>query len=271
MSTKQTTLPKGHKKDLHGNVEGTVYSEQGIAMHPTYADELLTNRPVAAEGQTAIVYNEDGSVFAPPADAPAKILTLKADIQGIKIACEKSEQKIASATEMMNEADDSDKPIFEKNINSQKIALESNRVKQKELETSLHETILSLITPGQRAIERELASALEQKATLQIRIDELLNKKKAFTGAGIQKDNQPAPTATPASEEQTKNKEALIKQHGTQGKAIAALVKAGWTNTEIYKHMGIPPASVPGPKNAWLNSADGAAYAVDKEGRAKLK
>lgn len=247
-------------KDAFGNPEGTTYSENGTASHESW--EGLTNR-TQVEGSAPILYNEDGSVFTVPADADSKMGTFRADILSLKIAIEKGEQKVAVANAMSEEADEADKPIFAKSIASQQAAIDSNKAAKAALESNMEAFRISLITPSQRADEKELSGLLDQKKSIELRIAELNAKKVAN---GVTTSAKPAPTA---SNDQTPEQAAyhakMVAEHGSQGKAIVALVKLGKTNSEIYKALGIPAASVPGPKNAFRNSADGKLYNWDEQ------
>jgi len=250
------TAAKAHKgkKDLHGNPEGTTYSENGTPEHASF--DGLTTPPQDAE--RPILYNEDGSVFAPPADFEKKMLTFKADITGLNIAIGKAENMRKMAEDMKAEAEEEDKPVFDKNINSCTIAIDSNKAKKLELETAMKELELSAITPAERARERELQGLLAQKVTIEKRIAELQSLKKVNNVVPTPK----APKAAPADRtaEQQALLDADVAAFGSQGKAIVEKVKLGWRNAEIAKYYGIPDASVPGPKNAFRQSAEGQTY-----------
>lgn len=257
------------KQDLFGNPEGTVYSEAGIASHPTDKTTKLKNAPQAKEGEAPIVYNEDGTVFTIPADSDKVQGTMRADIQGLKIAVSKGEQRIATATEMLNESTDAaEKKIFEKNIATQQVAVDSNKKALAEIEGKLHEYQLSLVTPAQRANERLLSSLIAKKVDLQAQIDECMNKKKLYTPAPIGGNSGGNSDST---DEQKAALKAAILEHGTQGKAIVAMIKKGHKNAEIAKMYGISQASIPGPKNTFLRSAEGLAWiAANPDIAAKL-
>lgn len=243
--------------DKHGNLEGTVYTEAGIASHPTNKTAKLKNLPQSEE--KPILYNEDGSVFEVPADADKISGQLKTDIAAAQLAITKGNTKVGTLTEMAADADEADKVVFEKNINSQKIAIESNTKVKADLEAKLKEFTLSLITPKQRADQRLLDSLLADKAALQVKIDAQLEVMKQYNVAGLKADAVINPEATPEHA-------IMVAKYGSQGKAIVALVKEGKTNTEIYKYLGIPPASVPGPKNAFRKSDEGKKYKWNTEG-----
>ena len=260
---KQNVKTHKGKKDSYGNPEGTTYAENGVASHEGF-DEGLINR-TQVEGSAPILYNEDGSVFTVPADADAKLGTFRADILSLKMAIDKGEQKIATCTSMIEEADEADKPIFAKSIASQQAAIDSNKAKKAELEGQMEAFRISLITPSQRADEKELSSLLAQRDKIILRIKELEAKKIVN---GVEKTAPKANVST-GNPDQTPEQKAyhamMVEKHGSQGKAIVALVKEGKTNSEIYKALGIPAASVPGPKNAFRNSADGQLYNWDEQ------
>lgn len=257
---------------IAANPVGTTYNEVGVASFSgegfNPSEHPLTDLPAGH------MYNEDGSVFTIPADAAKIEQQLVTDIAGAKLACSKVQQKITSSEEMLADADAEDKPVFEKAINSQKIALESHKAVLAEKEEALKAHKLSLITPGARAIEKELLEKTAARDILNLRITELQNQKRILGGdtkpAASSTPKAPSPSA-PSTDEQKANHAAAVAQYGSQGKAIVAYVKEGWTNTEIYKHLGIPPASVPGPKNDFLKSEAGKVYIVNAEGRAVLR
>lgn len=269
----QSAAPKGSqnaaKLDNAGNPVGTTYTQEGKAVLPEGSTATPVNLPQNADN--SLMYNEDGTVFSIPADSDKTLATMKADISGLALAISKGEQKLKTAEEMAAEAEDSDKPIFEKNIASQRAAIESNKAAKATKEQEYENFRLSLITPSQRATERELAQAYRDRDAILEKIKDLEAKKKAWSvGSDVKSATSGGSSiATPATEEQKKNREEAIAKYGTQGKAIVAFVKQGWTNTEIYKHLGIPPASVPGPKNAWLNSPEGQTFTKENPGVVK--
>lgn len=244
------------KPDFADNPAGTTYSEKGTAIAPSGYTGELKNLPQAKKGDKALMYNEDGSLFSPPADADKTLATYKADITGLQIAITKGNAKLATAKEMMAEADEAEKPVFAKSIASQEQAISSNTAAKEVKENELENFRISIITPSQRAVERELSQCIKDRDLLIARIKELEEVKKQWslpTGSAAAS----ALSASPATEEQKANREKLVTEHGTQGKAIISLLQLGWDNTKIYKHMGIPPASVPGPKNAWKETPAG--------------
>ena len=247
-------------KDKFGNEHGTTYSESGVA---TPAGK---NLPQNAE--KPILYNENGSVFTLPADHEKTILTMKADITSLNIAVSKGEEKIRVSKEMLNEAEADEKPLFEKAIKSQQIALDSNKAAKAAKEEELKNFRLSLITPAQRADLRQLGSLEAQKITLDQRIKDLRDKMKIYSVAEEPKGAVPKANGVAGqTEEQKAIHAAMIAEHGSQGKAIVFLVKEGKKNNEIAALLGIPQASIPGPKNAFLNSTEGAGWKVNDEGR----
>lgn len=262
---KQKQLPRGHKKDLHGNPEGTTYSEVGVASHEVYDDSLLQSKPA----QEGIVYNEDGTIFTVPKDADAQIQSMKAEIAGAVVAINKGEQKAATLKEMIAEADAEDKPIFDKKLNSENIAIESNNKAKEAIEKKLAEFRLLLITPAQRGLQREYEGLMAQNDAINIKIAAVKEKLKAFAPAlsETKKTNTSSTESSTSTDEQKSNHIALVTKYGSQGKAIVALVKEGWTNTKISKHMGIPPASVPGPKNVFLQSEAGVTWKASDAGK----
>jgi hypothetical protein len=269
MANKATVLPKGHKKDLHGNPEGTTYNEKGLALHEGYEDNLLVNRPQpTGENPILVLYNPDGTVWTKPEGAEAKIQSLKADAKGLDIAINNGENKIATLKTMLGN-DEADNAVFNKKINSEQIAVESNKAAKVKIDEEINELRLSLITPAQRSLTRELEKLEAQEKDIKTRLAEVREKLKVFIPATA--GTAPAaPAVHVSTDEQKANHQKLVTQYGSQGKAIVALVKEGWTNSEIAKHMGIPPASVPGPKNVFLTSEAGQAYEL-VAGRAKLK
>lgn len=259
MEKKAAKLHKG-AKDTHGNPEGTSYNEQGIADHEQYSE--LTN---LKEG---VMYNEDGSVFTPDPEADKKTSGLKHRILELNTTISKGKERLAHAQAMHDEADEADKPVYAKSLGSQAAAIASNEAAKAELEKELEAFRLSQITPAQRRDAKELAELKIKLAEIQARIKDLEARAKIGT-VELPKGKADA-GVVPTTEEQKANHAAAVAEFGSQGKAIVAYVKQGWTNTEIYKHLGIPAASVPGPKNNFLDTAEGQKYEV-VEGRARLK
>lgn len=254
-STNKTAAP-ATQLDAAGNPTGTTYSQGGTAIAPEGFTGTLVNLPQTPDN--SLMYNEDGSVFTIPKDAPEQINKLKADIAGLTLAINKAEQKVTTIEAMIAEAEDpADKVVFDKNLNSTKIAIESNKTTKAGLEAQLKEFRLSLITPDQRRIERELVAATEKRDALNVRIKELEAVKKTWNITDTASESKPKEGATPATAEQAKNLSDAVAKYGSQGKAVVALVKEGWKNVDIAKFYGIPDASVPGPKNAFLKSPAG--------------
>lgn len=246
--------PVAPAKDLHGNPEGTSYTEAGKALP---LDMGLIDLP---EGK---IYNEDGSEFIVPEGAETKKLQFKADITGLRIAVEKGENMKNAAQAMADaETDEAGKQYLSRNIASQQIAIDSNKAALDAKIKEARNFDLSLITPGQRSLTKELDVLLVEKAKIDEKIADNKRKMLIYGVKDAEKDAKPAGVVTPPTDVQTANREAAIKEHGTQGKAIVHLVKQGWPNHKIASHFGIPPASVPGPKNAFLKSAEGAIWAA---------
>jgi len=264
MEKKAAKLHKG-AKDTHGNPEGTTYSEQGTASHEQYNE--LVDRPQSTE--SPVMYNEDGSVFTPNPKAAETTAGLKHRILELSIAISKGKERLAHAQAMHDEADEADKPVYAKSLGSQAAAIESNEKSKAALEQELEAFRLSQITPAQRRDAKELAELKIKLAEITARIKDLEARAKV-NGVDLPKGKPAADAAPVTTEEQKANHAAAVAEFGSQGKAIVHYVKEGWTNTEIYKHLGIPAASVPGPKNNFLDTAEGQKYEV-VEGRAKLK
>ena len=255
-------------KDFAGNPEGTTYDEKGRALP---LDMGFTNLPQDAD--STFVYNEDGSLFKIPADFDKLVAGLKERITGLNMSISKKEQLVESAKIMMDmQEEEAGKKLFESNINSIGIAIESEKAKKTELQTELDELKLSAITPAQRNTQRQLESKLKQLDALKAEIEVLNNKIKAFGGTTSEKASTGTtakPDTSEATPEQKARKEALVKEHGSQGKAVIHLLKQGMLNKEVAEHLGIHPASVPGPKNEWLKTEEGKSYKADAEGRLK--
>ncbi len=239
--------------DKWGNPTGTTYSQEGKATKEGVT-EGLADRPQTEDKR--LMYEENGEEFKLPEGHDATLGTYRADIKQLDIAIEAGGRKIKASEEMLAEADAEDKPIFDKAINSQKLAVESNTKKREELIAAKNEFELSLVTPDQRKVEREYKQVVADIERLLARKTELDNKRKTY-GIGrhetTNKGNMPA-VKEASTEEQQANYKALLDKYETQGAVIIALLKEGKTNSEIAKFTGIAPANVPGPKNKWLRS-----------------
>lgn len=256
-------------KDFAGNPEGTKYDEHGRAI-----GEGLRDLPQDKDG--TIQYNEDGSIFTPVAKEvyEAHIQSFRTNIAAAQVAINNKDNMIKQAEEMSKLFPDTAAAI-QKNIEQIQIARQSDVDNKANLEKQLAEYRLSLVPPAARAIERELAKCIEERTALNERIANLENKRKLYN---IEETPQSRPagggakidSAAERTPEQAAFHKMMVEKYGSQSKAIVAMVKDGKTNTEIYKALGIPPASVPGPKNDFLKSEEGKAWEV-VEGRARLK
>lgn len=239
------------KTDKHGNVHGTTYTQEGVAMHD--GKPHGTDRP--QNEARSIMYEEDGTEFKMPEKHEETLAKYRMDLKGLEIAISGGKQKVETATALMDEADEADKPIFAKSIASQQAAIESNSKEHARISGEKKEFELSLITPAQRKDEREYQDILLQIQALTTRKSELENKRKAY-GIGKNEviDKKVSAAAEPkvASDEQKANYERLLALHTTQGAVVVALIKEGKTNAEVANYIGINPANVPGPKNKWL-------------------
>lgn len=240
------------KIDKHGNPHGTIYTQEGIAMHE--GKETGKNLPQPTEGM-AVMYEENGSIFALPEKHQEVLANFRMNLKGLEVAISGGRQKVETMQAMLAEADADDKPVFEKTINSQLIAMESNSKLHAAMMDEKKEFEYKLITPAQRRDEREYNEVMEKIATLNVRKIELENKRKAYgIGKNEAIDKKVAEKNEPkvATEDQKANYEKLLALHTTQGAVVVALVKEGKTNAEIANLIGINPANVPGPKNKWL-------------------
>ncbi len=263
-------------KDFAGNPVGTTYNPNGKAQP---SDMGFNDLPQNAEG--TIQYNEDGSVFEIPADSEEVMGKIRHDIAGVNLAIgnHKNSFDVFRAHLAVAEADEA--PIFEKRVANIEVAIKSSEDLKAALEEKLAAYKLSLVTPAQRHVEKEIIEIVKKIAPLQARLIELENMKKAWNvspiktapSGGGKKGTEPQGIEG-ATEEQKKNlKEAIAAtKGGTQGEAIVELVKAGKKNAEIANFLGISQANVPGPKNKWLReTVEGGKYEVCADGVTRLK
>ncbi len=261
------------KKDNAGNPEGTKYNSEGKAL-PLGTDGL-NNMP--QDTGNSLQYNEDGSLFQSPdkAESDKVISTFKADIAGIVVAINSDNNMIEQATKMV-EMFPAQADMMKGNIDTLKTAIASREGAKAELENKLAAYRMTLIPPVAREIEMELEDLNKQKNVITERISALEQRRKLYIVEDGAANHVAGTGRKPAASiertpEQAAFFDSMIAKHGTQGKAIVAMVKEGMSNIEIATKLVINPASVPGPKMDFLRSAEGVAGWVQDGGRVKAK